>query len=192
MSSGSENPYAPPAESSLPSFSTGGAGSLAQSARLKELKSARRILFVLGGLLIVFCGIAFPFVNEFVRAQLDEEARQLTQKGMVINQAKLTEIKEAQVRAVQIGLLAQIGIGVLYVVLGLLVNKFPVPATVTALVVYIGVNVAVAVHDSSQLATGWWIKLIVVIALAKAVQAAIAYQKTVDSQAQSGFAGFSG
>jgi hypothetical protein len=67
-------------------------------------------------------------------------------------------------------------IGIVFIVCGALVYTYPVPATITSLVLYVGAAAVYAVIDPSTLARGWIIKLLIVIGLFKAVQAALAYE----------------
>ena len=61
--------------------------------------------------------------------------------------------------------------------LGVYVKKFPVPATITGLVLYLGANAVFGLMDPTTLARGLIIKIFIIIGLFKAVQAAIAYQR---------------
>jgi hypothetical protein len=118
-----------------------------------------------------------------LRSQIHDKNQQEIKNlppGTVIDQDKLKEIEDAQVR-VNTLVNAGFGIcGVIMVVCGILINKFPIPATVLSLVVYIGITaIMVAFSDSpgAALGSGMIIRVIVIVALAKAIQSAIAYEK---------------
>jgi ABC-type siderophore export system fused ATPase/permease subunit len=68
-------------------------------------------------------------------------------------------------------------LGVLFILLGFLVTRFPLPATIIALVLYLGSNAVLALLDPAVLVQGIIFKIIVVVCLVKALQAAIAYQR---------------
>lgn len=144
-------------------------GSLAQAVRDKSLREARNLLVVIGLINIVVNSIA---VASF-RDQVHKEAADRQAKGQLIDHNKL----EAVIRAGQVSIGAFVVLGVVYLLLGLMVRAYPVPITITAFVIYVAVNVIVAVADPSVLATGFIFKIIVVAALVKAIQAALAYQR---------------
>ena len=58
-----------------------------------------------------------------------------------------------------------------------MVTQYPVPCTITGLVLYLGANAAFGLMDPTSLARGLIVKIVIIVALFKAVQAAIAYQK---------------
>lgn len=62
-------------------------------------------------------------------------------------------------------------------IFGIIIKRFPVPVTITSLVLYIGAIAVSGLYDPATLAQGVIIKIIVIIALAKAIQTAIAYEK---------------
>ncbi len=59
----------------------------------------------------------------------------------------------------------------------MLVKTYPVPATVLGLVLYVGCAAVFGYLDPTTLAMGWLVKIIIVVALAKAIQSAVAYQR---------------
>jgi hypothetical protein len=144
-------------------------GSLAQAARDKSLREARNLLVIIGLINIVVNSVAVASFRD--RAQ--KEAADLQAKGQLIDHDKL----EAVIRAGQVSIGAFAVLGVIYLLLGLMVRAYPVPITITAFVIYVAANVIVAVADPSVLATGFIFKIIVVAALVKAIQAALAYQR---------------
>jgi len=174
---------------SLPSLA--GGSSLAQSARLKQLNTARGIMFGVGVITILFNIFQFVVAEKLVDEELNKQAADLRRQGLVIDQAKLAEVKESAGRTVKLVTVGLVAIGIMYIVFGFIVKTYPVPVTITALVVYVGCIVIFGVLDPSTLAQGAIIKLIIVIALVKAVQAAIAYQNELKASADvsAGFAG---
>jgi hypothetical protein len=163
MSSESSN-LPPLGASELPSL-----GSLAQAARDKSLRQARNLLFVIG--VITVAVNLFAAIN--IRERFQKEAAALQAKGQLIDHDKF----EALVRAGQVSLAAFVLLGIIFLLLGMTVRMYPVPITITAFVLYVAANVVVAIADPSVLITGLIFKIIVVAALVKAIQAALAYQR---------------
>jgi len=128
-------------------------GSLAQSGRKQHLKSARTTMFVIG---------AITIVANVVLALLAEKA---------------PGVAPEDIRAVQISGFAFAGLGLVFVVLGLLIYSAPVACTVLALILYIGGWAISGLGNPAMLANGLIIKIIIVVYLVKAIQAAVAYQR---------------
>ena len=172
-------PFATPtsAPSAAPTSPTPGLGNLAQAARTKQLKTARGVLYFVGVLTVIvnvaFCVFAEPIVN----SQIDKEVSDLRAQGMEIDEVKLAEIRKDAIRGTQVANGIGAILGVVFIACGAMVYKYPVPATILSLVLYIGSAAAFGALDPSTLARGWFIKIIIVVALFKAVQAALAYEK---------------
>jgi hypothetical protein len=151
-------------------------GSLAQSARQTSLKQARGILIVIGLLTLVLNGIFFANAENEVRQVIDAEKAKLG-PGMVVDPAKA---KEAEQKLLQMCRLVYGGtafLGLVFVVLGIAVYKAPVACTVTGLVLYVAGNAVFAAIEPLLLIQGIIVKIIIVVALVKAVQAALAYER---------------
>lgn len=155
-----------------------GLGSLAQSARSKKLKQARVILIVIGVLNIagnlVFMLALLP---SFVKGELDKEIQKAKAQHMVVDQAKVKEVEALMMRYGYLGSVVGIGLGVVFVILGLIVKQYPVPATLLGLVLYIGTIIILALTDLQTISQGIILKVIFIACLLKALQAAIAYEK---------------
>jgi hypothetical protein len=152
-----------------------GLGSLAQSARSKKLNQARGILFVIGGLTIAVNVFLVATVRQRVQEGIKKE---LNQQGLVVRDpAKLKEAEDYLIRLNTVVGIVGIVLGVVFVGLGFLIKTYPVPATVIALVLYVGATAVFGVMEPESLKTGWWIKIFIVVALVQAIQTAIAYQK---------------
>jgi hypothetical protein len=138
-------------------------GSLAQSARKSSLGQARAILIVVGVLTLL--------LNIFLYSNVDNEVAKVRREnpGMVIDQDA--------VKLVRLIYAGTAGLGAVFIVLGLAVYKAPVACTVTGLVLYVAGIAVFAVIDPQNLVRGLIIKVIIIVALVKAVQAAAAYQK---------------
>ncbi len=126
-------------------------GSLAQGARIKHLNSARNYLLLVFVLQMVgglFLVYAFSQVN----------------------------IPKEALPQVYLAYGVVFGAGLAFLVLALLVYRFPLPATIIGLVLFITLHAIDAIADPTSLARGWLIKILVIAALVKAIQAAVAYE----------------
>jgi hypothetical protein len=169
----------------------GGLGSLAQSARTKQLKTARGILYFVGILtLVVNVGLAV-FAEPFVNSQIDREVESVRRQGMQIDQSKLEELRDQAIRSTQLGGVIGAVIGVVFIACAVMVYQFPVATTVTSLVLYLGAAAGYAVFDPTTLARGWIVKILIVVGLFKAVQAAIAYENERKASQPSGLGSLS-
>jgi len=155
-------------------------GSLAQAARGKQLNAARWILIVIGVLTVVVNAIQMATLREQVQTAINQELRKV---GGIPDPVKVKEIEDRAVRAGNLIGVIMIAMGVLFFVFGLIVKMFPVPVTIISLVLYVGSAAAFAALDPATLAQGVIVKIFIVIALIKAIQAAIAYQKEMAAAA---------
>ncbi len=154
-----------------------GLGSLAQSARSKKLKQARGILIAVGVLTLILNGIVLALLVS-QKNKIDNEVKRLrAQPNMVVNESK---VKEAQ-DALRSGFLVTgvaLGLGFIFVILGLIVKQYPVPATLLGLVLYIGATVIFGLMNPETLSVvGIIVKIVFIACLVKALQAGIAYEK---------------
>lgn len=144
-----------------------GLGSLAQDARLKQLNVARWCLIIVG---LIYTGVEiFELVT--LRQMVEAEVRK---QGMVIvNQAEF----ERGLSILRLIVIAAIGIGVTFIILGLLVHTHPLGITIAGLVLFIAYNVVLMLLDKHNIYRGIILKVIVVVALVKAIQAAAALER---------------
>jgi hypothetical protein len=77
-----------------------GLGSLAQSARSKNLKSARGILIAIGVLTVLVNGALFYFAPEMVRSQIQKEIGKAGPGN--VDQAKVKEVEDTAVRETRV------------------------------------------------------------------------------------------
>ena len=154
-----------------------GLGSLSQSARSKQLKTARIILYAIGILTLLANGVLGFLAEDMVNDAIDAEVAELRRQDYVFDEAELASHRQTAVRSAQLISGVGFAIGVIFVVLGAKVEKYPVPMTITGLVLYIGSNAFFGYLDPESLGRGIIIKVLVIVGLAKAVQAAIAYEK---------------
>lgn len=113
--------------------------------------------------------------NGFLLYNLDNEIQQAIQQGQV-DPAQLEEFK---VGARMMGYLIYGGaalLGLLFFIFGLMVRKYPVPITITSLVLYIISALLFALLNPMSIVSGIIIKIIIIVALFRAIKAAYAYE----------------
>ncbi len=157
--------------------SSGSLGNLAQSARSGQLRTARVIMFIVGGLNIALNAFGFFTAARIVDEAIQVEVDRAQQQGMVIDPSELSEVRTRAISLTQVFSGVGLAVGVAFIVLGLFVYQIPVAATVTALVLYVGMYALVGYFDPSQLYRGLIIKILIVVGLFKSIQAAIAYRQ---------------
>jgi hypothetical protein len=156
------NEYAPPKAENLKPL-----GSLAQSARGKEIKQAQVILIIIGLLTMA--------VNGFLLFNLPNEIRQAIQQ----NQIDPAEVAAFTQAVNVIGYLIYGGallLGAVFFIFGLIVKQYPVPITITSLVLYILATLGFGLLNPASLAQGIIVKILFIVGLFRAVKAARAYE----------------
>lgn len=172
-----------PSPFNQPFGSQSGMRNLAQEARKQQLRKARWILIVLGVLQLI-AGLFFVLgARAMVKAQFEKELAPLKAQGQIVDEQKLQELEDSATKATQLLNLGGILGGISFIFLGLLVYRFPIACTVTGLLLYIGLFAGFAFisfmgdGDGSVFVRGWLIRLLVIVGLFKAIQAALAYEK---------------
>ena len=125
------------------------------------------------------------FAENMVDAEIKKEMD--ANRGMIFDPVQVKQFKETAVRGVQLVCAIFAAVGVVLIGLGIAVYSAPVLCTVLGLVLYVGgwlVGVALTVAGGGEgkdiaqaMMSGIIIKVIIIIALVRAVQAAIAYQR---------------
>ncbi len=153
-------------------------GKLAQSARTKEISGARKIMFIIGVLNLVFGGIMFAASQFLIDMQIEQLQKQ--QQNVVVDQAA----RDQAIMGARLGAGLVLGLGAVYIVLGLIVQKAPVPITIAGLSIYLGTIAIGALLDPKSLLAGGVIgiaiRIAIVLALIRAVRAAFAYQRELN------------
>ena len=159
----------------------GSLSSLAQSARMKQLKSARMIW--------IFVGVVTVALNGFLYVQAEEmvnnEIRNLQMQGYVI-EGDVNQKRDQAVKMTRLIHGGTVGLGVVFILLGVAVRSFPVPATVLGLVLYLGGIAVFAAINPASLLQGIIIKIFFIVCLFKAVHSAIGYQRYEQEQLRTG------
>jgi hypothetical protein len=168
-----------------------GLGSLAQKARSKQLTSARAILFFVG--IITLAANLFFFVNaeDQVRRELDKELANQGLNRSTVRPDKQQELRDLEAHAVRITQIVAaifMAVGVVFIIFGFAIRAYPVPITITALILYIAgsaVSVVLADDPAKAILAGIWLKIIIIVVLAKSIQAAIAFEAERTANARS-------
>ncbi len=160
-----------------------GLGSLAQSARAKHIKQARRILIGVGIVIVLFQTAMYFKESTDLKNQ-----EQKVMAGNIINREEV----RAEVAQFERHLLlfhgGSIAVGIALIVLGAMIQVNPVAMTATGLVLFIGLQVVFAVVNPANIAGGWIVKIIFIVGLVKALQAALAEQKEARAAAAAEYA----
>ncbi|MDB5311234.1 MAG: hypothetical protein JWO38_5436 [Gemmataceae bacterium] len=156
-------------------------GSLAQSARRTSLKQARTILIVVGVLTALMNVFMFVNAEAEVRKAFEDEKRKLG-PGMVFDEAEIKKTSESALQVTRLIYGGTVFLGVLFVCLGLAVYRAPVVCTVTGLVLYLAANAIFAALDPLNLVRGIIVRVIIIVAMVKAVQAALAYEREAKAE----------
>jgi len=153
-------------EESLPSLAnkdgSSGLSNLGQAARLKKIHSARNLLIVVG---ILQIGFSILELTVLLPNQIAEIRRQ---PGMVVD--------EAAVNLLRMVIMGFVGAGIAFVVMGLVVKQYPLPISISAMIVFIGIILVSAAINPATLAQGWILKIIFISCIVSAIKAASAYQ----------------
>ncbi|MEN6459227.1 MAG: hypothetical protein ABFC63_09880 [Thermoguttaceae bacterium] len=152
-------------------------GSLAQSARKKQLKTARIILIIVGILTVAGNGLMLGNVNNEVDRTIQKQVDALRAQGQQADGASVAEFRDRNIRYCRIIYGSALVFGVVFIALGIAVYTYPVPCTVLALVLYVGAAAIYGFLSPETLKNGMLVKIVIIIALAKSVQAAVAYRK---------------
>jgi len=163
--------------------------SLAQGARTQELKKARSILWIVGLLTIAVNGFMLGnSKNELETAVSAELGKSGTSLAAVraLPDAQRAEFDRQYATAFgKIRLIygAGVALGVIFIVCALFVERKPVAATVTGLVLYLGSIAALMAFDPSTLVKGIIVKVFIVIGLVSSVKSALAIERERRTQA---------
>jgi len=158
-------------------------GSLAQAARSKQLHSARTILLVVGILTVLVNGFFVFMAKSMVEKQFETDLADLRRQGMVIDDSKVEELREGAISSTRLINGIGLALGMVFIFLGANVKKYPIPMTITGLILYLGSAAVFGLIDPTTLVRGIIIKILIVVGLFKAVQSAIAYEKEMKNEA---------
>lgn len=104
-------------------------GSLAQAARYKQLNVARNILLFIGITSILVNAVLMYLARDNVKKEIDKEVAKAGGPA-AFDRAELQKIEDEAVLQVILANGVGVALGVLFVIFGLIVKRFPVPVTV--------------------------------------------------------------
>jgi hypothetical protein len=154
---------------------------LAQSARRTSLRQARIILIILGALNLLG-GVVIIFMAEGMVRQSIEEEKRKAGPNVVFDPAEVKKVEEHQLRVVRLLAGGSALFGFLFIGLGMAVYRAPVACTVTGLVLFVGLHATAAAFDPMEIVRGILLKIIFLVCLIKAVQAALAYERELKAE----------
>jgi len=154
--------------------------SLSQSVRQKSVGQARGILIVVGMLTLLVNGFMLFNAEHEIDQELEKEVAKVG-GWQNVDRAAVEQIRTSGVRVVRVIYGGAALLGAVFIVLGMLVKKYPVPATVLGLLFYIGGTAVFAAIAPETLFQGLIIKIIIVVGLFKSMQAAFAYQREMNT-----------
>lgn len=159
--------YQPPPLGDLTGGGTSKLGSLAQSARAKHIKQAKMALLIVGVLYTLVHG--FQWMN--LDNEMNQERAKAAARGMyIINEAEV--YRNAKITCATASLL-----GIFMIIMGVIVPTSPLPCCISALTLFILAHLGLAFLNPINLLAGIIVKVIVIAALIKAIQAASASEK---------------
>ncbi|MFT3882665.1 MAG: hypothetical protein QM703_23810 [Gemmatales bacterium] len=160
-------------------------GSLKEKARGSNLRGARLALGLATVLVFIQAAVEYYTAEAQLDAVFDREIKKMG-PGVIVNQTKLKEAKAKAMRVVELICLGVAGLGVVFLLLTLLVYRFPLFCTVGGLILYIGFSLTLAYflvqgNEGLDILSALWKgilwKIIITIGLLKGIQAALAYQR---------------
>jgi hypothetical protein len=157
--------YQPPALGDLSKPGGAQLGSLAQSARAKQLGHAKGWL--------IFLGVMTILVNIFMLINLPNEVKK--ESGSLGGNVSDAETAMYIAGVVIYG--GSLFLGATFIVLGCLVRRFPLPVTITSLLLFLGSQAIFALLNPLNICGGWIFKIIILVVLIKGIGAAAAYEK---------------
>lgn len=157
-------------------------GSLAQSSLLDSLNSPRIIFFVLGALFCLSFSALLPCIDWTVE-QMAKDGPQGLQLEPNATPDQIAQAKKFFKRAFVLILSAGIAVGVAFLSLGLVVRRFPVPATITGLVLFMTL-IAIVLSSLQTLILfanlcSMTLCILVLILLGYGIRAALLYEQWI-------------
>jgi len=174
----------PEKQGALGSFQQSSLGSLSQSVRSKNLKSARVALVIAFIVLLVQAGLEY--------ATLGIQADEIVRKELAplppgaVAAKDIQERKDAIIRAASLICIGIVGMALIFLVLAILVKRYPLFCTVGGLILYIGYCLIIAFlivmggegegeSIFKALYAGILWKVIIIVGLVKGIRSAVAY-----------------
>ena len=131
-------------------------GSLAQKARAQKLNGIRVLLIILG--------LLIGGAHVFLLTQLDDNAAGFGIPAVAVPLARVL-------------CLLFIGVGLLFVLFGIIVHTYPVAITIISLVIYASLTVLDLVSNPELVARALWLRILIIIGLVQGVRTAVVYER---------------
>jgi hypothetical protein len=163
-------------------------GSLAESARGQKLKSAKGIFWVIGVLMILLHVFPLLDIEKTVDDEIDK-ALVAQHAGVTVAQVRSrpealrAEFEQERTKAIQKAKLlygASVAMGLVFIACALFINRKPVIATVTGLVLYLGITAAILAFNPDALTgnpVGLGLRVAIIIGMIGAVKTALAVER---------------
>lgn len=161
-------------------------GSLAQSARELELRKARTLLLFVGVLSFLVHGYFLARAEAQVEQAVERQVRDFQQRGLELDMDKVRQLQRAAVLRTQMINACGMAAALLFLGLGAVVSRYPVPATVLGLAIYIAGLALLATLERGALWKGLVVNVVIILALCRAVQTALAYEDSASSASGDG------
>jgi hypothetical protein len=171
-------------------------GSLAQKARGQKLKQARIIFFIIGVLTILVNLFDIIQIRPNFQKAVEKEIQAKGGPGMVqVNHALLQKEED---NAFLLGCVidgAFIFTGVIFLILGVIIYRFPVPATIIGLVLYLltfgaGLLIMAVIGEPEAIgryvSSGLIVRIFIIIALIASIKSALAYENERRTESEFG------
>lgn len=152
-------------------------GRPANSAGSKQLVLARTILLIVGVLTATVNIFIIANPRVMVKKIIEKKIKTLP-SGRVVDLVKMKEVEDKAVRTAKLVAGTSAMLGFLFIVLGIIVTKYPVPVTILALILYIGGIVVFGFLEPLTVMQGWIIKLLIIFGLVKSLQSTTTYRRS--------------
>jgi len=183
-----ESSEEPSSLGSLHDQATSSLGSLKQHARGKNLRAARIALVLACIIMSLQATVNYTTGDRQIEEFVTKVRQEVKKKGIfaTVNEKKVQELKDMLRRVINIFSFGMFGFAAIFLMMALLVYRFPLFCTVGGLVLYIGYHLIIGYlisreNDSFDVMTvmlAWWpIKIIIILGLIKGIQTAVAYQR---------------
>jgi hypothetical protein len=149
-------------------------------ARAQALKLARYVLLGVGVFSIIVNAVSYASIESRVDAQIKRSIDNMFPHAREwIDKEKLAKARDSTVRGARQLAIAGIGVGTLFIVLGMLVTVFPATITSVSLALYVGDSIAIAVFEPLLFFSyvGFLIRLFILMALLLATVLVFGYKR---------------
>lgn len=177
-----------PLSSSFPELADYALGSLKKVGRGRSLNAARVALLLACILMALQATIVYATMEDNIKASEKRLRDEVRSKGIFarVNEEKLQELKALLHRVFEIFAFGMYGFAAAFLLLALLVHRFPLFCSVGGMILYVGFHLIMAYLISRQgsainvmeFLLMWWVfKIIIILGLIKGIHTAVMYQR---------------